>query len=455
MNREEQRGRTWRNAIPDPTSQSSPPFGPFSNGFPLWGDGILINKWLNDEADHINNNNNVDLRLAREFSGMSIFDDHHQGNNSYNNNNNINNIAAAGRTRGHGVVLDSVPLPYTYNNHPNTPPLGSFDHHAHATIGNIVVPHHHYDQEIVTNVVGSNSPSKRCVPYSPGLAPKGQAFGPYHHPQHPQVESSSSLGNAARYGYAYGRGVPLPQKPSFASSYPYDGFVCSSPRGSTFVMENDPFLFPPPPTMQFQPNNKLNAPLSPRDREVQLQLPQSLSPRRTIGDPVAFKCDNSFIIQEKDMKQQSQRGCNSVMLGGGGGGRKYVSQEEIVQVPHLVSRISDDVVPNNAAASHSMMLSFGSLGELQGYMCHMAKDQNGCRFLQRMVDEGTSEDTEIVFKGVVDNVVELMMDPFGNYLVQKLLDVCRDDQRLQIVLMLTKEPGQLIRTSLNAHGYII
>jgi hypothetical protein len=57
-----------------------------------------------------------------------------------------------------------------------------------------------------------------------------------------------------------------------------------------------------------------------------------------------------------------------------------------------------------------------------------------------------------VFNGVIDNVVELMMDPFGNYLVQKLLEFCRDEQRLQIVLMLTKEPGQLVRTSFNTHG---
>ena len=40
----------------------------------------------------------------------------------------------------------------------------------------------------------------------------------------------------------------------------------------------------------------------------------------------------------------------------------------------------------------------------------------------------------IVFDGIIDNVVELMMDPFGNYLVQKLLDVCREEQKLHIVL---------------------
>ncbi|AES98053.1 hypothetical protein MTR_5g063660 [Medicago truncatula] len=36
--------------------------------------------------------------------------------------------------------------------------------------------------------------------------------------------------------------------------------------------------------------------------------------------------------------------------------------------------------------------------------------------------------------------------------MDKLLEFCSDDQRLQIILKLTKEPNQLVRTSLNTHG---
>lgn len=94
------------------------------------------------------------------------------------------------------------------------------------------------------------------------------------------------------------------------------------------------------------------------------------------------------------------------------------------------------------------------MAKFQGYIYYLAKDQNGCRFLQRMIDEGTSEDVLVLFNGVIDDVVELMIDPFGNYLVQKLLDVCGEDERLQVVSMLTEEPGQLVKTSLNLHGYM-
>ncbi|VVA95703.1 unnamed protein product [Arabis nemorensis] len=90
--------------------------------------------------------------------------------------------------------------------------------------------------------------------------------------------------------------------------------------------------------------------------------------------------------------------------------------------------------------------------DIQGYVYLMAKDQHGCRFLQRIFDEGTPVDAMIIFNEVIAHVVELMMDPFGNYLMQKLLDVCTEEQRTQIVLVATSEPGQLIRVSLNAYG---
>ena len=62
----------------------------------------------------------------------------------------------------------------------------------------------------------------------------------------------------------------------------------------------------------------------------------------------------------------------------------------------------------------------------------VAKDQNGCRFLQRKFDEGGSNAIGSVFPEILDNLIELMVDPFGNYLIQKLLDRCSEEQRLQV-----------------------
>ncbi|KAK2982340.1 hypothetical protein RJ640_009037 [Escallonia rubra] len=97
-------------------------------------------------------------------------------------------------------------------------------------------------------------------------------------------------------------------------------------------------------------------------------------------------------------------------------------------------------------------LKFNTLAEAQGYIYFLAKDQYGCRFLQRMFDEGTPQDVQIIFNEIIGHVVELTINPFGNYLMQKLLEVSNAEQRMQILLMVTKEPGELVRISLNTHG---
>ncbi|EOA39390.1 hypothetical protein CARUB_v10012475mg [Capsella rubella] len=102
--------------------------------------------------------------------------------------------------------------------------------------------------------------------------------------------------------------------------------------------------------------------------------------------------------------------------------------------------------------SSNMHQSPPKVSEFQGYVYLMAKDQHGCRFLQRIFEDGSALDAMIIFSEVIPHAVELMMDPFGNYLMQKLLDVSNEEQRTQIILMVTSEPGQLIRISLNAYG---
>ncbi|KAJ9558849.1 hypothetical protein OSB04_013463 [Centaurea solstitialis] len=82
----------------------------------------------------------------------------------------------------------------------------------------------------------------------------------------------------------------------------------------------------------------------------------------------------------------------------------------------------------------------------------MAKDQQGCRLLQKKFAEGTREDLENIFRDVILHVVELMTDPFGNYLVQKLLEVCDKHQHMQILRVITRKPGDLVRISCDMHG---
>ncbi|OEL12990.1 Pumilio-like protein 12 [Dichanthelium oligosanthes] len=103
-------------------------------------------------------------------------------------------------------------------------------------------------------------------------------------------------------------------------------------------------------------------------------------------------------------------------------------------------------------AMNSAQHNYNSMDEVVGELYLLAKDQNGCRFLQRIFTEGSQEDAQKVFDGVIEQIDELMVDPFGNYLVQKLLELCNDDQKMHILYEITKIPGQLIKVACNMHG---
>lgn len=102
-------------------------------------------------------------------------------------------------------------------------------------------------------------------------------------------------------------------------------------------------------------------------------------------------------------------------------------------------------------SSHSSKM-YNTLKDAQGRICYLAKDQNGCRFLQRKFDEGDRQEIQIIFDEIIHSMNELMVNPFGNYLIQRLLDVCTEQQRMHILVKVTRQRNQLFRISLNAHG---
>ncbi|KAL7313825.1 hypothetical protein PS15m_007515 [Mucor circinelloides] len=86
-----------------------------------------------------------------------------------------------------------------------------------------------------------------------------------------------------------------------------------------------------------------------------------------------------------------------------------------------------------------------------GKLYELCKDQNGCRFLQKKIEEKENGDKylEIVFDEIHPHFTELMTDPFGNYLCQKMLEKCNHEQRTVIVETVAPE---LVKIALNMHG---
>ena len=92
---------------------------------------------------------------------------------------------------------------------------------------------------------------------------------------------------------------------------------------------------------------------------------------------------------------------------------------------------------------------FPPLEQLQGQIYPLCRDQHGCRHLQKKLEEGDPAHIEIIFNEIYDHILELMSDPFGNYLCQKLFAHCTDEQKVTIT---RKAAPGLVAVSLNMHG---
>jgi len=68
-----------------------------------------------------------------------------------------------------------------------------------------------------------------------------------------------------------------------------------------------------------------------------------------------------------------------------------------------------------------------------GALRELAHEQHGCRFLQDQLDLRHKPHIDLIFEATKADAVELAMDPFGNYLVQKLVQYGTTAQRGELV----------------------
>lgn len=87
------------------------------------------------------------------------------------------------------------------------------------------------------------------------------------------------------------------------------------------------------------------------------------------------------------------------------------------------------------------------LDDFIGQIYSLCKDQHGCRFLQRQLDLDAANATPIFEETQMH--VELMIDPFGNYLIQKLLEKVNDEERITLVKNASPE---FVAIALDPHG---
>lgn len=116
--------------------------------------------------------------------------------------------------------------------------------------------------------------------------------------------------------------------------------------------------------------------------------------------------------------------------------------------------------PNRRKGDDASKYMNAKLEDFQGEIYSLCKDQHGCRFLQRQLD--LSRDIEnqnthlsndlastLIFNEIYLKIVELMIDPFGNYLIQKLFENVNVDQR---IILVKNAASDFIRIALDPHG---
>jgi len=162
--------------------------------------------------------------------------------------------------------------------------------------------------------------------------------------------------------------------------------------------------------------------------------------------------------KERDHKAGSKghnRGC--VQEKGRGKGKGQHSQKG---VPNAYQNSETEAAMQERDAY--MYAAYGSIKDVVGKVYTLSKDQLGCRFLQKMLGDDNDEKADgskemidgkaacdIIFDEIYGHLGELMTDPFGNYLCQKLMVRCKPEQRRAIVESMAPD---LVQISCDIHG---
>ena len=70
-------------------------------------------------------------------------------------------------------------------------------------------------------------------------------------------------------------------------------------------------------------------------------------------------------------------------------------------------------------------------------------DQHGSRFIQQKLERCSVSDRQLVFNEIIHHSYQLIVDVFGNYVIQKFLEFGTVEQKTQIVVNIKNRALQL------------
>jgi len=111
--------------------------------------------------------------------------------------------------------------------------------------------------------------------------------------------------------------------------------------------------------------------------------------------------------------------------------------------------INDNAVLPTDQGNKLMNLNPEELENLIQNASKLAKDQTGCRMLQKEIEAENSEVVQRIFESIIQDFGQLMIDPFGNYLCQKITEMCSNEQMKRIIQSVSQELPEIC---FNPHG---
>ncbi|GMF46507.1 unnamed protein product [Phytophthora fragariaefolia] len=183
-------------------------------------------------------------------------------------------------------------------------------------------------------------------------------------------------------------------------------------------------------SMMYQQSRMMMSP--PQSQMMQQQQQQQR--HQMGGDDLGHQLNGSF-----GSRQQSRMGYRSENSGVGGMSLGLMNGGGM-SAPMMGGAAND---PSSLSAALSVE-------DIQNRVFAMSKDQNGCRLLQEQLDyEDRADLCEVIYQESLEHLAEMMVDPFGNYLFQKLLERVNEKQRLVIIRRVS---SNLVAAALNLHG---
>ncbi|KAK7752348.1 hypothetical protein SLS62_005684 [Diatrype stigma] len=144
-------------------------------------------------------------------------------------------------------------------------------------------------------------------------------------------------------------------------------------------------------------------------------------------------------------------GMQNMNLNSGYPNQNYANYSAVYQNATTPRDSQQRVIQQRRAQDSEAMSRFTNLPleSVGGTIYDLCKDQHGCRYLQKQLENRLPDQIHMIWQETSPHVVELMTDPFGNYLCQKLLEYCDDTERTVLIQNAARD---MVHIALNQHG---